>query len=296
MSDTNGHEVVVGVDASESSRLAARWAAREAGSRRRPLLLVHVFGMPLLELTRVRLPREREGDEPLQQAMRRVLHAVVEQCRQVAPELDVRTELLSGDPVEVLGNKGEHAELLVVGSSGIGTGGVVLVGSTSAELLSRPTGAPVVVTRGPAHDGHEPSQVVVGVDGSPNSARAIGFAFDFASRHRGRVVAVHAWSDLPLDPFTRVQSWELDRDEVDQESAEILSKALAGCCERYPDVAVRRIVTVERPVQALLDESQGAELLVVGSHGRGPVRRAVLGSVSHAVVQAAPCPVAVLRG
>jgi nucleotide-binding universal stress UspA family protein len=194
----------------------------------------------------------------------------------------------------VLAGKGEHAALLVVGSSGVGSAEIVLVGSTSAELLSRPRGAPVVITRGHEHDRRE--RVVVGVDGSPNSARAVGFAFDFASRHQCELVAVHAWSDLPLDPFARVQAWDLDRDEMQQETSELLSKALAGGAERYSDVVVRRIVTVERPAQALLDESQGADLLVVGSHGRGSVRRAVLGSVSHAVVHAAPCPVAVLRG
>lgn len=293
MPDAGGHEVVVGLDTSESSRQAAHWAAREAAVRRRPLLLVHVFARPLLELTRVRLPGGGEADEPLQQAMRRELHTVVEQCLRVSPELDVRTELLSGDPVEALGGKGEHAALLVVGSSGVGSAEMVLVGSTSAELLSRPTGAAVVITRG--HEREERAPVVVGVDGSANSARAIGFAFDFASRHRCELVAVHAWSDVPLDPFARVQAWDFDQD-VRREASELLSKALAGYIERYPDVAVRHVVATERPAQALLDESPSAQLLVVGSHGRGPVRRAVLGSVSHAVVHAASCPVAVLRG
>lgn len=288
-----GHEVLVGLDASESSRHAARWAAREAASRHRPLLLVHVFPRPLLELTRFRRSGKAEPYEPLQQAMRRELNAVVQQCLQIAPELEIGTEVLSGEPVEVLTRESEHAELLVVGSSGIGSPDLVLVGSTAAELLTRPTGAPVIITRSGDQARREAPQVVVGVDGSTISVRAVDFAFDFASRHRCRLVAVHAWSDLPLD---HVPDWDLDHDEAQREASELLSRSLAGCAERYPDVAVRKVVTVQRPAQALVEASQDAGLLVVGSRGRGPIRRAVLGSVSHAVVHAAHCTVAVLRG
>jgi nucleotide-binding universal stress UspA family protein len=281
--------VVVGLDASESSRQAARWAAREADSLRRPLLLVHVFARPLLELTRVRLPDNPESSEPLQQAIRRELQAVVEQCLRIAPELEIRTEILSGDPVEVLTGSPEHTELLVVGSSGVGSGDVVAVGSTSAELLSHPTGAPVVITRGREQDRR--GEVVVGADGSANSERAIEFAFDFASRHQCRLVVVHASSDQP----SRVPERSIDRNQERQKSERVLSVASAGYAERYPDVAIRRVATLQRPADALIDESRRAGLLVVGSHGRGPVRRAFLGSVSHAVVRSAPCPVAILR-
>ncbi|MGW3470806.1 universal stress protein [Saccharopolyspora sp. NPDC000995] len=58
---------------------------------------------------------------------------------------------------------------------------------------------------------------------------------------------------------------------------------------------MRQVITLEKPVEALLREAQEASLLVVGSHGRGRLRRAFLGSVSHAVASRAPCPVAVLR-
>ncbi|SDZ18246.1 Nucleotide-binding universal stress protein, UspA family [Saccharopolyspora shandongensis] len=285
-----GHAVVVGLDASKASRHAAGWAAREAASRRRPLLLVHVFPRPLLELTRFRQPGTAEPHEPLQQAMCRELSTVLQQCLQIAPGLEICTEMISGDPVEVLARKSEHAELLVVGSSGIGSPDLVLVGSTAAELLTHQTGAPVVITRGADQAGQEsPQVVVVGVDGSSNSVRAV----DFASRHHCRLVAVHAWSDLPLD---YPQAWVLDHDEAHREASELLSRSLSGYAERYPDVLVREVVTVQRPAQALVEASRGAGLLVVGSRGRGPVRRAVLGSVSHAVVHAAPCTVAVLRG
>ena len=287
--------VVVGVDLSESSRQAVWWAAREAGNRKRPLVLVHAFAWPVQGLTPVSVRDESGGLEPLEQAMRREFESLTDQCHQIVPELEVRSELASDDPVRVLGEASEEADLLVLGASGIGGTHRGHVGTTAAELLSRRSGAPVVVVRGTGAEVPGAGFVVAGVDGSAASALSIEFAYDFASRHGTELVAVHAWSDLPLDAFARVQKWEAGFTEARDEASELLSRSLAGWPERYPDVPVRRVVTPERPAQVLLDEARGARLLVVGSHGRGPVRRALLGSVSFAVANHAPCPVAVVH-
>lgn len=137
--------------------------------------------------------------------------------------------------------------------------------------------------------------MVVGVDGSSTSARAITFASDFADRHRCELVAVHAWSDLPMDALAPVRSWDEDWDEVRRRGAQVLAESLDGYPERYPNVATRREVTFDRPAHALLEHADGATLLVVGSHGRGALRSVLLGSVSHALIYHALCPVAVLR-
>ncbi|MER5393131.1 universal stress protein [Saccharopolyspora sp. NPDC002686] len=292
--------VVVGYDLTESSRRAVWWAAREASSRRLPLLLAHVLTWPLEEHVRVVV----EGDEhvrivvpgegpPLQDVLRRELGALVEGCQQIAPELEVRDEMKYGDPAEDLAELAEDAELLVLGGPRIEVE-LGALGSTSAELLTRRTGAPVVVVRGVREEPNS-GAVVVGVDGSAHSREAIAFAYDFAARHGEELVAVHAWSDLPLDPFTWIEHWELPWGEVREEAMEVLASCLAGWSEHYPDVKVRRVVSPEKPADALLREAQDAALVVVGSHGRGPVRRALLGSVSHAVVNRAQCPAAVLR-
>ncbi|MCI2422424.1 universal stress protein [Saccharopolyspora sp. K220] len=293
MPEAGRKAIVAGFDLSESSRRAVRWAAREASARRRPLVLVHVLAWPFEERTSVRVPGEADLREPLQQALRRELGVLETSCREIDPALEVRSDLPYGDPAEVLGEQAAEAELLVLGGPRIEEELGVL-GSTSAELLSRRMGAPVVVVRG-NREQPDSGPVVVGVDGSSTSRLAIGFGYDFASRHRRELVAVHAWSDLPLDPFSRVQQWELPWSEVRDDALEVLAESLAGWGEKYPDVAVRRAVTPEKPSQALLREAQEASLLVVGSHGRGRIRRALLGSVSHAVVNRAPCPVAVLR-
>lgn len=284
MSDTGRNAIVVGFDLADVSRQAVWWAAREAGSRGQPLLLMHALTWPFEEVM-----------HPLQQAVQSELQALVEACDQIVPGLRVRTEIISGDPVRVLSEAAEQADLLVLGPSGVGRGPRGVLGSTAAELVSRRVGGPVVIVRGEAGQAVRASgPAVVGVDGSPASTAAIGFAYEYAAWHGVELAAVHAWSDLPLDPFARVESWERDWSEVRGEATEVLSQSLAGWATHYPDVTVRWSVTPARPAQALLAEAKGASLLVVGSHGRGPVRRLLLGSVSHAAVNDAPCPVAVV--
>ncbi|MGW5643023.1 universal stress protein [Saccharopolyspora sp. NPDC003752] len=293
MTETSRKAVVAGFDLTESSRRAVWWAAREASSRRRPLLLVHVLTWPFEEHTSIKVPGEGDVLEPLQKILRHELAQLVTGCQEIDAELEVHSSMPFGDPAEVLADMAGEAEVLVLGGPRIEVELGVL-GSMSAELLTRRTGAPVVVVRG---DREQPGTgpVVVGVDGSAASRLAIDFAYDFASRHGGELVAVHAWSDLPLDPFARVQQWELPWSEVREVAEEVLAASLAGRGERHPDVGVRRVVTPEKPAEALMGEAQEASLLVVGSHGRGRIRRSLLGSVSHAVVNRAHCPVAVLR-
>ncbi|GAA0528216.1 universal stress protein [Saccharopolyspora subtropica] len=293
MADTSRKAVVAGFDVTEGARRAVRWAAHEASSRCRPLLLVHVLTWPFEEHIPIRVPGEGDVAEPLQRILRQELEELVERCYEIDADLDVRGEMPFGDPAEVLGELAMDAELLVLGGPQIGAE-FDLLGATAAELLAKRGGAPVVVVRG-ERELPDSAPVVVGVDGSEASRLAIAFAFDFASRHGNELVAVHAWSDLPLDPFARVQQWELPWSEVRDEAEEVLAESVAGWGERYPDVAVRRVVTPEKPAQALLREAKTAGLLVVGSRGRGRVRRALLGSVSHKVVNRAACPVAVLR-
>ncbi|WP_167979039.1 universal stress protein [Lentzea indica] len=129
------------------------------------------------------------------------------------------------------------------------------------------------------------------MDGSELSAPAIDFGFDFAARHGCDLVAVHAVTDRAVDVATETEQWREIRDEADK----FLAATIAGHAQRYPDVKTQRVVSFDNPAQALVNQATNAALLVVGSHGRGPVRRALLGSVSHALVYHAPCSVAVLR-
>lgn len=139
---------------------------------------------------------------------------------------------------------------------------------------------------------NELHRIVVGVDGSPASRRALRWAADQAALTGATVVAVHAW-ELPA-----TDSWHTLADLADR-LAEAADKTLSGV---VGDVIGDRRVPVEarvvqdHPVAALLREAKGADLLVVGSRGHGAFSGALLGSVSHYCTQHADCPVVVVRG
>jgi nucleotide-binding universal stress UspA family protein len=286
--------VLAGFDLSEASRAAVSWAAHEASSRRLPLLLVHVMARPFQHSIPIRIPDEHDVMEALRNAMSRELDSLEETCGKIDSTIEVEKRIPVGDAAQILGELAEEASLVVLGGPLVGSRSDRL-GATAAEVVARRAAAPIVVVRGNV-DHPEDAPVVVGVDGSEVSKRAVGFAHEYASRHSRPLVGVHSWSDSPFNPFDYVGEWEMNWTEVRDRAHAVLAESMAGWGEEYPDVRVRHVVSADRPVHTLLDEAKGASLLVVGSHGRGPVRRALLGSVSHAVLNQASCPVAISPG
>ena len=132
--------------------------------------------------------------------------------------------------------------------------------------------------------------MVVGVDGSAVSEAALVFAFDAAAARGVDLVAVHAWSSTAIDEA--LESFvEWDAGAADA----VLAERLAGWRQKYPQVSVRRTVVRDGAARALVDASADAQLVVVGSRGRGNAVGLLLGSVSHGVLHGAHCPVAVVR-
>ena len=265
-----GPAVVAGVDGSEQSVRAARWAAGEAAMRRLPLHLLLVNDDPM---------RTDYCDTALADAVR--------QCLEVAPGLEVTTEITFGHPVEELVHVSGRAPLVVIGSRGHGGFLDAMLGSVGAAVASH-GGCPVIVTRGTSGSG----PVVVGVDNSRGSRTALEFAFDEASRRQTGLVAVQALPDAYFHPGPFPHP---DREELRAAADRHLAEQLTGWSEKYPDVEVRKIATNEHPVAALGEAAQGAQLLVVGHRGRGGFTGMLLGSVATGVLHHAPCPVAVVR-
>jgi nucleotide-binding universal stress UspA family protein len=230
--------------------------------------------------------QQTRGDEIVQEA-ERVAQAAAADLGGVRTD----SEILSGSAISTLIDLTKEAQMVVVGCRGLGAIGRVLLGSVSSALVHH-AHCPVAVI----HDQKQPSAVpatgpvVVGIDGSPISEHAVAIAFDEASRRGVDLVAVHAWSDPTVLDFPA-----FDFAPHQQAACEVLAERLAGWQERYPDVQVERVVAFDRPAPQLLLQSRRAQLVVVGSHGRGGFAGMLLGSVSSAVVNSATVPVVVAR-
>ncbi|WP_405096021.1 universal stress protein [Micromonospora sp. NBC_01412] len=282
--------VVVGVDGSAIALDAVRTAAREAASRRRPLRIVHAFIWPLMRVTVDPAPGAPAGAGLRNQAERYVAEAVTEAGR-IAPEVVVTGAVVDGSPAPVLLAESRDASLLVLGSRGLGGFAGLLIGSATVQLSAR-AACPVLVVRG---ESRADGPVVVGVDGSELSTEAVGFAFDEAARRGVPLVAVHTWLyPAPLGPGD-ILPLVYDLEALAAEEERALAESVAGFAAQYPDVPVQQRLTRGSPAGVLVEESKTAQLVVVGARGRGALAGLLLGSVSHAVLQHAHSPVAILH-
>ncbi|WP_433716041.1 universal stress protein [Nocardia sp. CA-084685] len=299
--DENLHQlasaaVVVGADGSTTSNAAVRWAAQTAARNRRRLLIVHCLD---LIGTRAVLGSYDSMEPSVIATMHadgeHILAKAAELAHDFDPALAIATELSEANPAKLLIELSQTANLVALGATpGVGT--LAHLGSTLLAVVSHAHGATVVVrgaeTGQPAHPG---GPVVVGVDGSPVGEAAIAAAFAQASERDAELVAVHAWSDLNVGAFAGTNYLEVPI--VDLEIAEhaLLAERLAGWQEKYPDVTVTRKVSVLGPRGLLGKWSEFAQLIVVGSRGRGGFRGLLLGSTSNWLVQHADCPVMVVH-
>jgi nucleotide-binding universal stress UspA family protein len=206
--------------------------------------------------------------------------------------LQISTRVFFCPLVQTLIDLSKEAQMIVVGCRGHGALRRTLLGSVSTALVHHAQGPVAVI-----HDEASPPDVVshapvlVGIDGSPASESATAIAFDEASWRGAELVALHSWSDADRhDDFFSVE-WSPVRSSAE----ETLAERLAGWHDRYPDVTVRRVVVPGYPARHLLEQSEAAQLVVVGSHGRGGFAGMLLGSVATAVVHAVHKPVIVAR-
>lgn len=291
--------IVVGVDRSDAASKAVRWAAREAALRARPLHLV--AAMPGTETTfrkaialqAPEFPDQRyEGEERLSKAHAEALNSVG------STGLTIVKHLRFGKVLELLLDESRDAAMLVVGSHGLDQLASSVLGSTSAAVaLHAP--CPVAIVRHSPGANRSPldGPVVVGVDGTENSEPAIAEAFEAASLHEVDLVAVHAWRDSHLTTaFTSdTDGVALDWDVIATAEHAVLAERLAGWKEKYPDVAVRRVVVRDRPARQLTAESASAQLVVVGRRGRGGISSILLGSTSRHLMHTASCPLLIVH-
>ncbi|MFG1699681.1 universal stress protein [Nonomuraea sp. NPDC049309] len=279
--------IIVGVDGSDAARAAVEWAADDAFRRGSALRLVHAADTSWY-LVGAR-PDATLSERVLREG-RRVLDEAEALVRERRPSVEVVTREVEGRPPAVLREQAEEdaAEALVVGGRGLGGFTGALLGSVSASLAGQVRCPLVVVREGPRREGGE---VVAGVDDSPECEAALAYAFEQAAARGVTLRAVHAWQlpalYTPEAPFTM--------DEVRTAQQQVVEDRLKRLKDAHPQVTVVEDVQRAHPVDALVAASQEAELLVVGSQGRGALGSALLGSVSRNVLHHVSCPVAVVR-
>ncbi|WP_330302096.1 MULTISPECIES: universal stress protein [unclassified Streptomyces] len=295
--------VAAGIDGTPEGLAAAHWAAREAVRRGTALRLVHAWEWR---------PRP-DPTVPADMSQRSWAEDMVAQAsdsmRAAHPGLRVVTHSVADAPVGVLLAAAEEADLLVLGSRGISGVAGFLTGSVSQRVVARAP-RPVVLVRAGECTAHEhfsavagisPDEipqtpyrdVVLGFDTDRPCDELIEFAFDAARRRATALRVVHAFSAPPayaaIDRLAPVNGPEL---LAEHERAVVAT--LRPWCEKFPEVAVTETVTEGRAAGELIHASAGAALLVVGRRVRRTMLGNHLGSVVHAALHHAPCPVAVV--
>lgn len=285
-----GAPVVVGVDGSDCGLRAVGLAARLAVERDRPLRVVHAFMWPMLRVPLGPSPQGPPDGGLANQALSFVNDAVAAATK-ARPELRADGEVVVGAPAPVLLGEAEHAAVVVLGDRGLGGFTGLLVGSVAVQVAAHAS-CPVVVARGELDRDRD---ILVGVDGSERGVDALAFAFEEASLRCVGVTALHAYTQPASAGPGDMLPLVYDPEQLEAEETAVLAEALGGWSDRYPDVAVHRLLVRDRAAKALIHASDRAGMIVVGSRGRGGFAGLLLGSVSQGVLHHASCPVAIVR-
>ncbi|MEV0599542.1 universal stress protein [Streptomyces sp. NPDC050315] len=300
--------VIVGADGSPDSERAVHWAAEAARLRSAPLQVVHVW--PYLTAERAADAEAGTGDPVLEELRQRFAGEAGLQ--------EVEFQSLNGLTDTILPALGDEAQLLVLGSRGRGGFASLLLGSNGMACAAH-AACPVVVVprpdRGGARTaaadggaarpgvGHRPGpahgRVTLGIDPTAEEARdsaAIGFAFQEAARRGAalQVIAAYMWPMVVPTAFDYVVAYDTTQREYEQALVRQVTEALAGYRERYPEVAVEAALRPADAAGQLVEASEQSDLVVVGRHRRRLRIGRRLGSVAHAVLLHALCPIAVV--
>lgn len=273
---------IVGIDGSDASIDALRWAVGRARGRDADVTALGAFHVP--PIMALFTAKRGFGVDELG------LAATAGHDVDVAIESvggGVQPRVVEGLAQHVLVDASADADLLVLGRTGSGELRQHLLGSVSRYCVTH-SEAPVVVV--PAGDGqHATSSIVVGYDASDHADEALRWALDFA----GESATVRVVAAIELAPWLDV---DLGRDRFgdDLEGEERRINAALDAVD--PERRAERSIVMQRPREALADAQATADLIVVGTRGRGLVAAGLLGSVSAWLIHEAVLPVVVVPG
>jgi len=284
--------IVIGYDGSPGSVSALHWAAAAADRAMAPLRILEAF--ELMIVTRP-TPGSVVPLEAVRATRERGLDAVAQSIREQYPGLRIETSLVGGSAPKVLFDGAQDARLVVLGSRGLGGWSGLLVGSVAVQVSTHAECPVVVIPHDLRPHAHEGPTVVVGVDGSKTSAKAIDFAFDQAEGMHAQVVALHAWTSPFLTYAEGASMLQFDEQQIQEEARLLVAESVAGAAADHPDVKWTTELVTRSAAQALVRRSESADLLVLGSRGRGGFSGLLLGSVSQSALHHTQCPTAIVH-
>jgi nucleotide-binding universal stress UspA family protein len=283
--------IVVGVDGSEHAARAVDWATRQAAMEHRPLTLLHGFD-PVARTTLGAL--ELDGADrfelirDLRRAARIALDEAADWVHEVEPHVTVDARLVDADARQALVDASRTAHLIVVGSRGRGAVTGLLLGSVSVAVAQL-SACPVVVCR-PRHGDLATRGVLVGADGSAESAPVIDFAFRQASLRGVPLTVMHCFWEITAADAAASHDAKTAPTDVQL----LLAESVAGFAETYPDVEVRTELARGLVDQALAGAAPTTDLLVVGRRDKRAIARLFHASMAAAVLEQAAGTVAVI--
>lgn len=320
--------VVVGYEASPESRFALQWAVQVAQRRGVPLVVVHASGA------------EPSSAELARPGVLKLYHA---RAQQVAEEGAQRARDMAAIEVSALGLQGgaaaalveqsANASLLVLGHRTRGVLTQAIMGSVALAVVTHAACPVAVVRSSPAPLPSMEHPIVVGIDNSEHSMRALDEAAFLAADTRSLLRIVTAWERPVQDAWSAYQNVrESQRDkpqepprheedtwaayhrlreeigsereivtyetlvaEIARQAANTVAEAVARVQARYPELKVETVISEGSAAQSIVNAAAGASLIVVGARGRSAMQALLLGSVSRKVMNQAECAVYVIR-
>ncbi len=283
---------VVGVDGSQASEKAVRWAAHAAVAEDGELRLLCAYDASVSNYA-PGLVIPRDVVDAIVAEAQETVDTASKIAAEQAPDVRLKTQVVEGDAAAALLKAGQDSTI-VLGTRGLGSVRSLLFGSVSIAVAAHHHGS-VVVVEGESELNPD-GPVVVGVSDEEISDAAVAEAFRQASLRNTKLIAVHTWSQLDADAL---HGYGIEPDaiaRISDDAVEALAERMAGYATDYPDVETERRVLPDEPAKAVIEAAgDAASLIVVGSRGRGGFRGLLLGSTSQKVLHHAACPVMVVR-
>ncbi|MEO3766737.1 universal stress protein [Streptomyces sp. B5E4] len=281
--------VVVGVDGSDPSMAAVRWAAAEAASRRTSLRIVHAEAVT----------RDQPGSPGGSLHEEWVRGRIATACRETAeryPEVEISGGATAEPAVKALLDASQEGELLVLGSRGIGVATGFFTGSVALPVIAHATGPTVLVRQDwQPGTGERDLPVVVGVDLQHRFEPVLEFAFDAARRAHRTLRVVHMWQRSSIYAYPSALPNPQVGTDLRATTRKKFDSALDTFRTGYPDVEVERALLEGEVAPRLLEQGADAHLLVVGRRTHKRLRfPTLIGPVTHALMHHATAPVAVV--